>query len=166
MNRWLAGLAVGLLLLGGWMAYRWLFPPDEVLVRRVVKQACNAASWGAGTGALGKLAGVDTLAGLVSPDVEVLLNYQGPHSGRLRGRDEIRSIAAAMRLDKAWLKVDVEGMEASVVEPGLSATAVVALVVTYDGGSQPLSNDFGIDLRKIDGDWLITRVEPIRGFGM
>ena len=165
--RWFLGLAaLAIVLSGGYLAYQWLFPSDEVVIRKVLQQAAAAASWGESGGALDRLAGAGRLATLCTRDVQVLLDTQGAQSRRLQGREEVRQAGLAARAQLPWLRVQLSDVEVRVVESGVKATVLMAATVRAAGASEPLIQDYELTLRREDGDWLIERVQPVRGFGM
>jgi len=165
--RWVAGLVV-LVLLGvlGTLAYRWWFPPDEVVIRKVLRQAADAASWEESGGTLERLAGAGRLAAVCTRDVQVLLDTRGARGRRLQGRQEVREAGVAARTQVPWLRLELSDIEVRLVEPGAKATVLLASKVTLAGISEPLVQDYELTLRREDGDWLIERVQPVKGFGM
>lgn len=165
--RWVLGVvALAVVLSGGYLTYRWLFPPDEVVIRKVLRQAAAAASWDESGGALERLAGAGRLATLCTRDVQVLLDTQGARSRRLQGREEVRQAGVAARAQVPWLRLQLSDVAIRVVEPGVKATVLMAATATAAGASEPLVQDYELTLRREDGEWLIERVQPVRGFGM
>jgi hypothetical protein len=158
-------ILVGVFVLG-WLAWRWLFPADDVVIRKVVQEAAAAASWESGAGNLSRLAAASRLVGLCVPEVEVLLETRGEASRRLQGRDDVRQAILAVRTQAAWLQLSVDEVEVKVDEAGESARVLLAVTVRAEGFTEPLLQDYKLAMRKVEGEWLIARAEPVRGFGM
>ena len=163
-------LALALVILGlaagGYALWRWLYPPDAVVIRRVVLEAMQAASWEKQGGRLQALAAANRLASLCTQDVEILLETRGVHSRRLRGRDDLREAALGARTQVAWLRLELDDLEVTILEPGVSAGVLVASTVEASRVREPILQDYKLDMQKVDGDWRIARVEPVKGFGM
>lgn len=165
--RWMLGLAALVAVLGGgYFVYQWWFPPDEVVIRKVLRQAAATASWEESGGALDRLAGAGRLAMLCTHDIQVLLDTQGARGRRLQGREEVRQAGVAARTQLAWLRLELSDVEVRVVEPGAKATVLMAATATMAGGIEPLVQDYELTLSREEGEWLIARVQPVRGFGM
>lgn len=158
-------IVAGMVLLGFW-AWRGWFPPDEVVIRKVVERAVASVSWESGTGNLSRLAAASRLTELCAPDVEVLLEARGERSQRIQGREELRQSILAVQIRADWLRVTTDEVEVAVNEAGDVATVLLASTVRGEGLSEPILQDYKLVLRKLEGDWLIARVEPVRGFGM
>jgi len=165
MRRGLGWVVAAAVVILGFLAWRWLFPPDEVVIRKVVKTALAAASWEQGAGNLGRLAAANRLMGLCTPEIEILLETRGARSSRIQGRDDLRQAVLAMRGQVAWLEVTVDDVEVALSDTGEGATVLLAATVRGEGASEPILQDYKLAMRKIDGEWLIDRVEPVRGFG-
>lgn len=157
-------LVVGLVV-ASWLVWRWLFPSDETAIRRLVNTAVAQASWAEQDGNINRLVASERLAALCTPDVVVLMEARGVHSRRLQGREELRQAVLAARAEVAWLGLSVDGVEVSISDSGTAATVLLAATVRMDRLSEPLLQDYKLALSKLEGDWLLSRVEPVRGFG-
>jgi len=165
MRRGLGWLVLVAVLILGFLAWRWLFPADEVVIRKVVGTAVAAASWEQGAGNLSRLAAANRLMGLCTPEIEILVETRGERSGRLQGRDDLRLAILRVRGQAAWLQVTVDDVEVAVSDSGEAATVLLAATVRGERALEPILQDYKLAMRKVDGEWLIDRVEPVRGFG-
>jgi hypothetical protein len=165
MRRGLGLVALVAMVVLGFLAWRWLFPPDEVVIRKMVRAAAAAVSWEQGAGNFSRLAAANRLVGLCTPEIEILLDARGAGSERVQGRDALRQAIVAVRSRAAWLQVAVEGVELMVSESKDSATVLLAAAVRAEGTREPVLLNYKLSMRKVGGEWLIDRVEPVRGYG-
>ena len=115
-----------------------------------------------GDGTVTRVTKVSNLIGYFSPDAVITYDVTGWALRSVSGRDEIREIAAGGFANVASLSVRFQDATARVAADQQSA--IVSCTVRVSAGD---SKDFGIQelrlqFRKIDGDWLITRVETVK----
>ena len=159
-------LLVLVLMAGGYLAWRWLFPSDEHLIRQVLSTGAQEGSWNAAQSSLSQLAGPARLAALCTIDVEVQLEAPGLAGRSIRGADEVRQLALAARANTPSCQVDLSDLSVA-LEPDRQAAVVQVVATARIGGSEdPIVQEFRIEMRKVDRRWKIARVEPVRGFGM
>ena len=99
-------------------------------------------------------------------DVEVLLETRGRGSQMLQGRSDLQQSVLLVRQRAAWLRAEVDDLEVRFVEPGLTAVVLLAATVEIGGVDEAILGDYKLTLRKVEGDWFIQRVEPVRGLGL
>ena len=156
-------LALGV---GGFLVWRWLFPPDEVVIRRLVQEAVAVANWEEQGGMIQRVSAAGQLGRLCAPDVVMLLEARGVNSRRVQGREDLKQMYLLARSQWPWLRLTVDGAEVVVADSGQEATVLLAATVRMDQLREPLLIDYELGFRKIDNDWLLARVEPVKGFGM
>jgi hypothetical protein len=142
-----------------WMA---LHPSPERLIRRQLDGVARAASFGPNQGALAKLSSAQTLAYFFSTNVEVNLDIPGHPDHRLLGREEIQQAALAARGSVQSLTVTFPDVTLIVNADKKSAVADLTLQVRISGEQDMIVQEMKVTLRKIDGDWLVTKVETVR----
>ncbi len=154
-------LAAALVAVGVWL-WSVLFPSPERVILKRLSEIAKAASFGPNESALAKLANVQQLVSYFSSDVEVRIETLGRGQFALRGRDELSQAAMGARsqlnsLDLSFPDVNVTlGADRESATVDLTARAVV-----------PSQKDFEVQemnftFRKINGQWLITRVETVK----
>jgi hypothetical protein len=157
---------IGLVIAAALPVYWWLFPSDSARVLRLVQEAAQAASWDSNGGALGKLAGPGRLAGMCTPDVEVLLEFPGASSRTLRGSGELREAAAGARTQAQSLQVELSNLGVT-LDPQAGQAAVQGMAtVRISTSPDPIILEVLIACRRTDGVWKIARVEPVKGLGL
>jgi hypothetical protein len=151
-----------LVLIGfGFWAWTSLFPnPKNVVHNRLVKLA-RLASFSAQEGNIGRLANLHQLSLLFSGDAQVAVEISGNDPHVFNGREEVLNAAMAARSLVKTLKAEFLDIN---IEMGVNnQSALVDLTAKADVNGQRNSfvQEFKFTFRKIDGDWLITRVDPV-----
>lgn len=154
-------LVAALAALGAWL-WMVLFPSPEKVIRQRFEDLARTTSVSAGAGDLARLSAARSLAGFFSTNVEMSLDL--PRFGRLGSmdREEITQMALAATSRAGGLQVKFPDLNVT-VDPGRQS-AVVDLTVTAVVAGEPdsLVQEMKVTLHKIDGQWLITRVETVR----
>lgn len=155
---------VALAVLAGLGFWLWtaLFPSPEKVVLKKVSSLAATATVAAGDGAITRAAKVSDLIGYFSTDAEISYDISGVGAGSLSGRDEIREAAAGGFAKVSSLNVQFNDAAARVAADQQSAQ--VSCTAKVSSGD---SRDFGIQemrfhFKKVDRDWLITRVETVK----
>jgi hypothetical protein len=154
------------LLLGGAALGFWLwivlFPSPQKLVLKRISSLAATANVNAADGNFTRANKVSSLISYFSTDAEISFDVPGAGARTLTGRDEIREAAAGGYINLASLKVRFEDVVARIGPDKQTAvvtcTANVRANDSQDTGIQELRFQF----RKIDGDWLIVRVETVK----
>jgi hypothetical protein len=155
---------VALAVLAGLGFWLWtvFFPSPEKVVLKKVSSLAATATVAAGDSAFSRAAKVSELISYFSTDAEITYDISGVGAGSLSGRDEIREAAGGGFIRVSSLNVQFNDATARVAADKQSAeVSCTAKVSTGD------SRDFGIqelrfEFKKIDRDWLITRVETVK----
>lgn len=153
--------AAAALALWGWTIWH---PGPEKLIRRQLEGVSRAASFSAGDGYLAKMAGAARLAEFFSTNVEVEINVPGGAEHRLAGREEIEQAALAARAAERSLSVTFPDLAVVVNPDQQSAVADLTLQARFAGmgDAEMIVQEMKFTFRKIDGRWLIIKVETVR----
>jgi hypothetical protein len=143
----------------GWMA---LHPSPERLIRRQLEGVAHAVSFGPNEGNLAKLAGAERLGDFFSTNVDVRIDVPGGQEHRLAGREEIQQAALAARGSAQALSVTLADVTVMVNAEQESAVADLTLEGRVGGQPDRIVQELKITLRKINGQWLIVKVETVR----
>jgi len=155
------GLLAALGGLGFWL-WTICFPnPEKVVLGRIAKLAA-VASVDPGDGGLTRATKVGNLLAYFSADAVISYDVPGLGAHTLTGRDELREIAAGGFANVKALTVRFQDATAKVGAD--QRTAVVSCTARVSAGD---AQDFGvqelrIELRKLEGDWRVTRLETVR----
>lgn len=161
MRKFLWLLLACLLVGGGWWAWKKLFPPDEVLITRLLEQTAQAASFGGQQSDLARMAGAGDLALCFTSDALLKLDAAGGEFGSVRGRNQVQQLAMAARQHLGSLKVVFKDVS---VQLDGSTNAKARLIVDARGTGimEPYLRELKIGFTKEDGTWLISSLETVQ----
>jgi len=147
--------------LGVWL---WLvvFPDPEKAIRKRLNELAATVSYSPSQGNLARIAAVQRLAGYFGTNVEVNIDVPGRVQHTLVGREEITQTALGARAVVSSLRVKFPDINVTVAPDKQSAVADVTLDATIAGEADQLVQELKFTMQKIDGRWLITRVDTIR----
>jgi SnoaL-like protein len=149
-----AGLAVWL-----WTV---LHPSPEKVVRSRLKALAKAMSFKSGAGTLAKAYNAEKVSEFFTPDVVVEVNVAGFEPVSLNGRDEILKIVAAAETRLTSMKVEFPDMNVTFGADGQTAKVNLTGKATVPGERDISAQEFNFQLKKVEGKWLIYRVETVR----
>jgi hypothetical protein len=144
---------------GGFWLWNWFHPPPEKVIRRQMeKLAANLSAHPEGN--IARAAAVNRILSQFSNDI--LINGEGISriNESLSGKTELQqALFGAMR----QLNGDVSFDEVHVIVGPEETNAVVnfTAVARLADQTEPYTADLKAHFLKIDGDWLIHRVDPI-----
>jgi hypothetical protein len=154
-------LFAALAALGIWL-WTVLFPSPEKVIRRRLTELARTVSSSSNEGDLTRLAAARSVAGFFSTNVE--LNVALPELDRHNSvdREEITQAALFARSKAGGLKVKFPDINITVAPGRQSAEVDLTVIATVTGERDSFVQEMKFTLHKIDGQWLITRVETVR----
>jgi hypothetical protein len=154
-------LLAALVALGVWLWIVLSPSPEKVIHKRLVALA-NTVSFSSNENNLVRLAGAQNLGDFFSADVEVNINVPGRIQERLMSRQEIIQAALGARSAVSGLKVKFPDINITVAPDKQSAVANLTFEARVSGQPDLIVQEMKFTLRKIDGKWLVTRIETVR----
>lgn len=139
-----------------------LSPSPERVIRSRLNGLAKTISFSGGGGELAKAYNAQKAADFFTTNVEVELNPGGFEPITLRGRDEILQGAMAARSRLTSLKVEFLDMNVSVGADGQTAKVNLTGKADVPGERDISAQEFNFMLKKVDGKWLISRMETVR----
>ena len=154
-------LLAALAALGVWL-WTVLFPRPEKVIRRQLTELARTVSSSSDEGDLTRLAAARSVAGFFSTNVE--LNVELPELGQRNSmdREEITQAALMARSRAGGVQVKFPDINITVAPDQQSAVADLTVEANVSGEHNPFVQQMKFTLQKIDGRWLITRVETVR----
>jgi len=154
-------LFAALAALGIWL-WLVLFPSPEKVIRQRLMELARTASFSANGSDLARLAAARNLAGFFDANVE--LNVDLPQLGQRRSmdRDEITQLSLFASSRTGGTKVKFPDLNITVAPGRRSAVVDLTVTAAVGGESDSFVQEMKFTLHKIDGQWLITRVETVR----
>jgi hypothetical protein len=149
---------------GVWL-WTVFFPSPEKVIRQRLAEIARLASFNANENPLAALGGAQKLAGFCSPDLQVKLAAPANVEHTFESREEIAQsdLAARSQLGGA-LKVEFVDVLVTLAPDKQSAVADLTARMQSSGSSDLNVQEIKFTLKKIDGQWLVTRVETVRTF--
>jgi hypothetical protein len=160
-------LAVRLLILAGLIAlgyWGWTaaFPNPRKVVRHRLEKLAQIASFSQDEGPLTKLASVQKLAGYFGDQVTVNVEVQGFEKAVFNNREELIQALQGARMAVGSVKARFTGPKIEMTPGNQAAIVGVVFVADVNGEQNAVVVDLKIGMKKIEGDWLITRVETVQ----
>jgi hypothetical protein len=147
--------------LGVWL-WMILFPSPQKIIRQRLEAVAKCVSFAPGEGMLARLAGAQGLAGYFATNAEINLEVPGRDHFIISGRNEITQAALTARSAVGSLKVKFLDVSVAVAPNRQSATVDLTVDANVSDQQDVVVQETKILLRKINGEWLITRVQTIR----
>jgi hypothetical protein len=147
--------------LGVWL-WTILFPSPEHIVRKRLAKLAQDVSFTQNENDLIKIADAQNVAGFFSSNVEVNITIPGHEEATMAGREQIQEAAMASRQQATALNVKFPDINVTVAPDKTSATADVTLDATVSGEHDAIIQELNITFQKMDGDWLISKVETVQ----
>ena len=163
MKQWLSRLLLiaALLALGFW-AWRTFFPGPERVIQRRMGELARLASVSSQESEVARLFNSTKLAGYFSQDVQFNIDIPGVMRGELRGRDELLRVASAARGLGSGMRVQFPDIVVHLDSGDESALVNVTVEARIPGERDTVLQEMKLTFSKIDGDWLISRVETVK----
>jgi hypothetical protein len=149
-------LAIGLAVFG-WV---WLHPSPERVIRGQMEKLQENLTVKPGEGNFARVAAINRVLSVFAPNVQI--NAEGmPHMGdTISGQTELQQALFAARTQ---LQGEVKFYDVHVIVGPEETNAVVNFTASarLTNQNEPYSQDIKARFEKIDGKWLIARVDPI-----
>jgi hypothetical protein len=153
-------LVAALAAAGAWL-WTVLFPSPEEIIRAQLNQMARYASFNSPQSQLAALAAANKLSGFFNTNAQIVLEFPGDEDRTINGRDEIRQDVVAARLSLDRLKVDFPDINVTVAPDENSAVADLTIRAETDGDQDGVAEEMKFTFQKIDGQWLVTRIETV-----
>jgi len=154
-------LLAALAAMGVWL-WTFLFPSPEKVIRRRLTELARSVSSSANESDLTRLAAARSVAGFFATTVE--LNVDLPELGQRNSmdREEITQAALMARSRAGGMHVKFPDINITVAPDKQSAVADLTVEANISGEHDSVVREMKFNLRKTDGQWLITRIETVR----
>jgi hypothetical protein len=147
--------------LGFWL-WTVLFPSPEKVVLKLISNLAATATVNAGDGNVTRAGKVSSFIGYFSADAQVSYDLSGLGAHTLSGRDEIREAAAGAFTQLTAINVQFFDAAAQVGPDRQSAEVTCTARVSVGDGKDFGVQELHFQLKKIEGDWRITRAETVK----
>lgn len=153
----IAAVLIGLGILG----WRMLFPSPERIIRGRLVSLAATASFNQGQGMVLRAYKATKLIDFFTADAVVSVDSRGYEARTLTGRTELQQAATALT---QYDGISVEFLDINVSLGPDEQTAIANLTAraTVEGQRDYFVQEFNFALKKVDGQWLIYRVESVK----
>jgi len=145
----------------GWHA----FQSPERAIRSRLNNLAEEASFGQMEGTLSKATGLFGLLDYFTTNVEVRVEARGFGAHTFNGRDELMEYVKFLRVHFSSMKLELVDINITVDPDKKTAKANLTGKAQVSGERDPWLQEIDVYLKKVDGKWLIEKVETVRTLG-
>lgn len=147
--------------IGFWL-WTVFFPSAESVIKKQIAAVATLLTFSSKEGQLAKIANVEDLAGYFAHDVEIIVDtpVQARHS--ISGREDLRQILLGARMALTGLDVEFKDMTVTLTPGDTEATVSLTAIAQVAGDRDQLVQEAKFTLHKIEGRWIIMRIETVR----
>jgi hypothetical protein len=139
------------------------FPNPKQVVRNKLNAVARLASFTPNEGNISRMASVQRMAGLFTPDVQVVVDLPNGESHTFGSRDELMQAMAMAKRFANGIKAEFLDMDIEMGTGNTSALVDLTLRAKISGESDMVVQELKVTLKKSDGGtWLITRIETVK----
>jgi hypothetical protein len=138
------------------------FPSPEKVIRKQLLNMAGDVSFSQDQNNLVKLAHAQSVVSFFASNVVLALTLPGRVEQATLDRDEITQAVLASRQQATDLDVRFPDINVTVAPDKNSATADVTVDATVSGQRDAVLQEVKFTFQKVDGHWLISRVETVR----
>jgi hypothetical protein len=149
----------------GIVGWRVFFQSPERAIRSRLNHLAEEASFGQKESTLSKATGLFGLLDYFTTNVEVRVEARGYGAHTFNGRDELMEYVKWLRVHFSSAKLELVDIEITVNPDKKTAKANLTGKAQISGERDPWIQEMDVYLRKVDGKWLIEKVETVRTLG-
>ena len=148
----------------GFLAWAWLFPSPEQVIRHNLARIAELGSYSPGGGNIALISRVRSLGSYFAEDAQITAAGPGMDVLAINGRQELMQLAlGTARSTDRPVKARFHDINPVVAPDQLSALVDCELEVILKGQQDELiAQELKFTIKKINGTWLITRVEQVK----
>ena len=154
-------LVAALVALGFWL-WTILFPSPEKRIRKRIAEVARLASIAPGEGLITQGLRIQSLINCFDPQAELTFDMPGRSQYHIAGRAEMTEHARADRGNYRSLKVELLDPNLALSPDKQSAVVDLTAKVKLPDERDFIVQEMKFSLKKINGEWLIIRVETVR----
>lgn len=154
-------LFAALIALGYWL-WTVFFPSPETVIRKRLNKVAELASFKSGENTIIGGAKILELVSYFAPNIEIIVDTPVQSRQTLTGNDELQTAALGVRQSFRGLQVELLDQNIQVSADKTEATVNLTGKARLPGDRDMFVQELKFFLRKIEGKWLIIRVETVR----
>ncbi len=163
MTKSSVGKLAVLLAIAAGIAY-WFWPASpERIIKKQLMEVAKLASFGPSEAPLAKLSNSQKLTLHFANELEILIDVPGrAHQQVFHSHDELLQAAMGARSTLGSLQVEFLDINVTVGPDKTTAVADLTARIFISGDKDFIIQEIKISLRKIEGEWLIYRLETVK----
>jgi hypothetical protein len=146
--------------LGYWL-WAVCFPSPEAILHKRLTKVAELVSFTSKEGQIARVANVQQLAGYFSPEAEIQVDTPAQGRETVSGREELAQKVMGARQILGGLKVEFIDVNLTLAPDRTNATAELTGRAQVAGDRDAFVQELRFHFRKLDGEWLIVRVETV-----
>jgi hypothetical protein len=154
-------ILVALVALGFW-AWTFFFPSPQKAIRDRLNKVARLASFAANEGNISRVASIQKLGTYFTEEIEVNVNVPGIDSHTFTRREELTQAAMASKQVVTSIKAEFVDINVDLAPDNLSAVADLTLRANISGEKDTIVQELKFHLNKVNGEWLIHRIDTVR----
>jgi hypothetical protein len=155
-------LLVAAIIILGFFAWHWLFPNPEEVIRARLKKLAETASFEPKDGTIRRALKASSVPEFFTTNVEIVVDVPGGRTQALSGRAEIQRAATGAVQELRGLKTEFLDINVKLGSDKQTAVANLTGKFTPQGDYDFIVQEMNFMLRKVDGKWLIFRIETVK----
>jgi len=163
MRNWTMRIVVLAALIGvGLLSWRFFFPSPEQAIRKRLGELARMASFSTSESGPAKLWNAEKLSSFCTTDVEMNIDIPGRSRQTFSGRQEVLQTAVGARSMVSSLQIEFLDVTIAVNPDKVSAVVNLTGRGKIPGEKDFLVQELKFTLKKVEGDWLINRIETVK----
>jgi hypothetical protein len=161
-----AALIIVLLVAGlvGFWAWRTFFPDPKKIIKRDLTNLATLLSFAPNEGQLAKVGNANKAAAYFTQDIEIIIDVTGFGRATLSGRDDLFQRLLGARAQLTTLKVEFLDIKVALAPNKEAAEVDMTAKANVPGDRDFQFQELKLLMKKVDGRWLIRRVETVKTF--
>ncbi len=155
----MAVLGLGGALLAVWLVYHW-FPNEDRIIRQRFQQLAQLASTRPDESRFKRLANARRIADFFSQDA--ILHFTNPGPELIDGRQQLLQTAITAKLNVRQARIQFLDLRVERGADGVSATVDLTVLADVNDEKNAVAQEVRFTLAKIEGEWLLTRMDPVK----
>lgn len=155
-------LLLAALLAAGYWLWTVFFPSPETVIRKRLNKVAELASFNSGENTIVGGANILQLMSYFTSNIEIVVDTPAQSRQTLTGNDELQTAVLAVRQSVRGLKVEFLDQSIQLAPDKTEATVNLTGRARVPGDRDMFVQELRFFFRKVEGKWLIYRVETVR----
>lgn len=146
----------------GYWAWTFFHPDPQKIIRQRLHKLADLASFDPGEGNFARVASVEKMGSYFTDNAEVDIDIPGVEHHVLNGRAELTQAAMVARSSVNGVNAELFDINLEMGPNNQSAMADLTLKAKVGGEKDAVIQELKFTLKKINGDWLVSRVATVQ----